>query len=355
MKANKILILASAAIMGLAACGQAEEPAEEGKNLTRAEAETVLKDVATGKYEEQSKLTCFHKTGNEEGKGEDNITYVFDGEAKKAEITFAQKYTIKDVGDIAAGTQYFFSVGSDLSVTFVKKAGTTVQKAVIASNKVSELGVLTGTDTIGFAKAQVERFVKSGREHWHNSAYGISYYLQQQDILDAQSDKETIKVGTTDIEAGATISKKTAEDGTVSYVKGKRIKIVDEKYTQYEKSNRLEFELDALYPGTADAPVAEAKLHEPFKFKYDGNILRYWHNLKGTGNQWTMNYGVAEFTEPDTSSASTIQLTEAAKEWKNLMTVLEKEASIASGNLAQNKWPGTMKVYEDAAKPATAA
>ena len=283
MNAKKLIVVMSAALLGLASCG-----GNGGNNeLTRKEVEAKLDAIVAATPAAQTKLTAVNKTMDPSAVVG---TYVFDAEAEYSHVKYTAAKTIKlskeqsvsvtEIFAYAEGTNYVLGLASEAASYVV-----TVAKS-------------EATYMANFAKNGIDAFILTGREHWHNGGAGISAYLKRQDIIEAEDyeNRSDIVVNGETITTGAT-------------EKGSYIKLADEKYSSTGEGN-LTLDFDALYPN----PDHPEKLHEPLLFAFNDNLLTHWYNKKAgsyKGNEWVMTYGTAEtaktsFQAADVSTAEAV-------------------------------------------------
>ena len=283
MNAKKLIVVMSAALLGLASCG-----GNGGNNeLTRKEVEAKLDAIVAATPAAQTKLTAVNKTMDPSAVVG---TYVFDAEAEYSHVKYTAAKTIKlsaeqsvsvtELFAYAEGTNYVLGLASEAASYVV-----TVAKS-------------EATYMANFAKNGIDAFILTGREHWHNGGAGISAYLKRQDIIEAENygNRSDIVINGETITTGAT-------------EKGSYIKLADEKYSSTGEGN-LHVEFDALYPN----PDHPEKLHEPLLFEFENNLLTHWYNKKAgsyKGNEWVMTYGTAEtaktsFQAADVSTAEAV-------------------------------------------------
>ena len=283
MNAKKLIVVMSAALLGLASCG-----GNGGNNeLTRKEVEAKLDAIVAATPAAQTKLTAVNKTMDPSAVVG---TYVFDAEAEYSHVKYTAAKTIKlskeqsvsvtEIFAYAEGTNYVLGLASEAASYVV-----TVAKS-------------EATYMANFAKNGIDAFILTGREHWHNGGAGISAYLKRQDIIEAENyeNRSDIVINGETITTGAT-------------EKGSYIKLADEKYSSTGEGN-LTLDFDALYPN----PDHPEKLHEPLLFEFNDNLLTHWYNKKAgsyKGNEWVMTYGTAEtaktsFQAADVSTAEAV-------------------------------------------------
>ena len=292
MNAKKLIVVMSAALLGLASCG-----GNGGNNeLTRKEVEAKLDAIVAAKPAAQTKLTAVNKTMDPSAVVG---TYVFDAEAEYSHVKYTAAKTIKlskeqsvsvtEIFAYAEGTNYVLGVVGLTDLT---------SKAQEAKNYVVTVAKSEATYMANFAKNGIDAFILTGREHWHNGGAGISAYLKRQDIIEAENygNRSDIVINGETITTGAT-------------EKGSYIKLADEKYSTKGEGN-LTLDFDALYPN----PDHPEKLHEPLLFEFNDNLLTHWYNKKAgsyKGNEWVMTYGTAEtaktsFQAADVSTAEAV-------------------------------------------------
>ena len=292
MNAKKLIVVMSAALLGLASCG-----GNGGNNeLTRKEVEAKLDAIVAAKPAAQTKLTAVNKTMDPSAVVG---TYVFDAEAEYSHVKYTAAKTIKlskeqsvsvtEIFAYAEGTNYVLGVVGLTDLT---------SKAQEATNYVVTVAKSEATYMANFAKNGIDAFILTGREHWHNGGAGISAYLKRQDIIEAENygNRSDIVINGETITTGAT-------------EKGSYIKLADEKYSTKGEGN-LTLDFDALYPN----PDHPEKLHEPLLFEFNDNLLTHWYNKKAgsyKGNEWVMTYGTAEtaktnFQAADVSTAEAV-------------------------------------------------
>ena len=292
MNAKKLIVVMSAALLGLASCG-----GNGGNNeLTRKEVEAKLDAIVAAKPAAQTKLTAVNKTMDPSAVVG---TYVFDAEAEYSHVKYTAAKTIKlskeqsvsvtEIFAYAEGTNYVLGVVDLIDLTSKDKE---------AKNYVVTVAKSEATYMANFAKNGIDAFILTGREHWHNGGAGISAYLKRQDIIEAENygNRSDIVINGETITTGAT-------------EKGSYIKLADEKYSSTGEGN-LHVEFDALYPN----PDHPEKLHEPLLFEFENNLLTHWYNKKAgsyKGNEWVMTYGTAEtaktsFQAADVSTAEAV-------------------------------------------------
>ena len=292
MNAKKLIVVMSAALLGLASCG-----GNGGNNeLTRKEVEAKLDAIVAAKPAAQTKLTAVNKTMDPSAVVG---TYVFDAEAEYSHVKYTAAKTIKlskeqsvsvtEIFAYAEGTNYVLGVVDLIDLTSKDKE---------AKNYVVTVAKSEATYMANFAKNGIDAFILTGREHWHNGGAGISAYLKRQDIIEAENyeNRSDIVINGETITTGAT-------------EKGSYIKLADEKYSSTGEGN-LHVEFDALYPN----PDHPEKLHEPLLFEFNDNLLTHWYNKKAgsyKGNEWVMTYGAAEtaktsFQAADVSTAEAV-------------------------------------------------
>lgn len=307
MNAKKVAVALSALVLGLASCG-------EGNNsgLARKQAEEKLDAIVAATPAAQNKLTASNT--NTDPKATIS-TYVFDGEANYSHIKFeASKAWVKD-GEEKVKEVFAYAEGENYVFGLALEGEAAGYKFTVAKADVAEME--------GLAQAQIDAFVKCGREHWHNGAGGLSAYLKRQDKI--EQNLTPIKVGDQTIEAGAT-------------EKGSYIRLADEKYSSTGEGN-LTLDFDALYPN----PEHPEKLHEPLLFEFNNNILTHWYNKKGNsykGNEWTMNYGTANaavttFAEKDLGDG---KVATAKKVVEIIKGVVAIDQPYDEANLYPAKW-----------------
>ena len=261
----------SALVLGLASCG-------EGNNsgLTRKQAEEKLDAIVAATPAAQNKLTASNT--NTDPKATIS-TYVFDGEANYSHIKFeASKAWVKD-GEEKVKEVFAYAEGENYVFGLALEGEAAGYKFTVAKADVAEME--------GLAQAQIDAFVKCGREHWHNGAGGLSAYLKRQDKIE----------------------------------------------------QNLTLDFDALYPN----PEHPEKLHEPLLFEFNNNILTHWYNKKGNsykGNEWTMNYGTANaavttFAEKDLGDG---KVATAKKVVEIIKGVVAIDQPYDEANLYPAKW-----------------
>ena len=303
MNAKKLIVVMSAALLGLASCG-----GNGGNNeLTRKEVEAKLDAIVAAKPAAQTKLTAVNKTMDPSAVVG---TYVFDAEAEYSHVKYTAAKTIKlsaeqsvsvtEIFAYAEGTNYVLGLASEAASYVV-----TVAKS-------------EATYMANFAKNGIDAFILTGREHWHNGGAGISAYLKRQDIIEAENygNRSDIVINGETITTGAT-------------EKGSYIKLADEKYSSTGEGN-LHVEFDALYPN----PDHPEKLHEPLLFEFENNILTHWYNKKGKSNEWVMTYGTA-----DISAKATLAGEGSAEDVEKIFAAaIQADAPHAEGDLASAHW-----------------
>ena len=306
MNAKKLIVVMSAALLGLASCG-----GNGGNNeLTRKEVEAKLDAIVAAKPAAQTKLTAVNKTMDPSAVVG---TYVFDAEAEYSHVKYTAAKTIKlsaeqsvsvtEIFAYAEGTNYVLGLASEAASYVV-----TVAKS-------------EATYMANFAKNGIDAFILTGREHWHNGGAGISAYLKRQDIIEAENyeNRSDIVINGETITTGAT-------------EKGSYIKLADEKYSRTGEGN-LHVEFDALYPD----PKKPEKLHEPLLFEFENNLLTHWYNKKAgsyKGNEWVMTYGTA-----DISAKATLAGEGSAEDVEKIFAAaIQADAPHAEGDLASTRW-----------------
>ena len=315
MNAKKLIVVMSAALLGLASCG-----GNGGSNeLTRKEVEAKLDAIVAATPAAQTKLTAVNKTVDPSAVVG---TYVFDAEAGYSHVKFTAAKTIKlsaeqsvsvtEIFAYAEGTNYVLGVVGLTDLT---------SEAKEAKNYVVTVAKSEAAYMANFAQNGIDAFILTGREHWHNGGAGISAYLKRQDIIEAENygNRSDIVVNGETITTGATD-------------KGSYIKLADEKYSSTGEGN-LHVEFDALYPN----PDHPEKLHEPLLFEFENNILTHWYNKKAgsyKGNEWVMTYGTADISAKATlageGSAETVEKVFAA--------AIQADAPHAANDLASARW-----------------
>ena len=306
MNAKKLIVVMSAALLGLASCG-----GNGGNNeLTRKEVEAKLDAIVAAKPAAQTKLTAVNKTMDPSAVVG---TYVFDAEAEYSHVKYTAAKTIKlsaeqsvsvtEIFAYAEGTNYVLGLASEAASYVV-----TVAKS-------------EATYMANFAKNGIDAFILTGREHWHNGGAGISAYLKRQDIIEAENygNRSDIVINGETITTGAT-------------EKGSYIKLADEKYSTKGEGN-LTLDFDALYPN----PDHPEKLHEPLLFEFNDNLLTHWYNKKAgsyKGNEWVMTYGTA-----DISAKATLAGEGSAEDVEKIFAAaIQADAPHAEGDLASTRW-----------------
>ena len=306
MNAKKLIVVMSAALLGLATCG-----GNGGNNeLTRKEVEAKLDAIVAATPAAQTKLTAVNKTMDPSAVVG---TYVFDAEAEYSHVKYTAAKTIKlskeqsvsvtEIFAYAEGTNYVLGLASEAASYVV-----TVAKS-------------EATYMANFAKNGIDAFILTGREHWHNGGAGISAYLKRQDIIEAENyeNRSDIVVNGETITTGAT-------------EKGSYIKLADEKYSSTGEGN-LTLDFDALYPN----PDHPEKLHEPLLFEFNDNLLTHWYNKKAgsyKGNEWVMTYGTA-----DISAKATLAGEGSAEDVEKIFAAaIQADAPHAEGALASAHW-----------------
>ena len=308
MNAKKLIVVMSAALLGLASCGSNE--------MTRKEVEAKLDAIVAAKPAAQTKLTAVNQTMDPSAV---LGTYVFDAEAEYSHVKYTAAKTIKELSvsvteifAYAEGTNYVLGVFGLTDLT---------SKDKVAKNYVVTVAKSEATYMANFAKNGIDAFILTGREHWHNGGAGISAYLKRQDIIEAEGyeNRSDIVVNGETITTGAT-------------EKGSYIKLADEKYSSTGEGN-LHVEFDALYPN----PKKPEKLHEPLLFEFENNILTHWYNKKGNsykGNEWVMTYGTA-----DISAKATLAGEGSAEDVEKIFAAaIQADAPHAESDLASAHW-----------------
>ncbi|MDY6101042.1 MAG: hypothetical protein SPI62_04160 [Candidatus Enteromonas sp.] len=315
MNAKKLIVVMSAALLGLASCG-----GNGGNNeLTRKEVEAKLDAIVAATPAAQTKLTAVNKTMDPSAVVG---TYVFDAEAEYSHVKYTAAKTIKlskeqsvsvtEIFAYAEGTNYVLGVVDLIDLTSKDKE---------AKNYVVTVAKSEATYMANFAKNGIDAFILTGREHWHNGGAGISAYLKRQDIIEAENyeNRSDIVINGETITTGAT-------------EKGSYIKLADEKYSSTGEGN-LHVEFDALYPD----PKKPEKLHEPLLFEFENNLLTHWYNKKAgsyKGNEWVMTYGTA-----DISAKATLAGEGSAEDVEKIFAAaIQTDAPHAEGDLASTRW-----------------
>ena len=315
MNAKKLIVVMSAALLGLASCG-----GNGGNNeLTRKEVEAKLDAIVAATPAAQTKLTAVNKTMDPSAVVG---TYVFDAEAEYSHVKYTAAKTIKlskeqsvsvtEIFAYAEGTNYVLGVVDLIDLTSEDKE---------AKNYVVTVAKSEATYMANFAKNGIDAFILTGREHWHNGGAGISAYLKRQDISEAENyeNRSDIVINGETITTGAT-------------EKGSYIKLADEKYSSTGEGN-LHVEFDALYPN----PNQPEKLHEPLLFEFENNLLTHWYNKKAgsyKGNEWVMTYGTA-----DISAKATLAGEGSAEDVEKIFAAaIQTDAPHAEGDLASTRW-----------------
>ena len=310
MNAKKLIVVMSAALLGLASCG-----GNGGNNeLTRKEVEAKLDAIVAATPAAQTKLTAVNKTMDPSAVVG---TYVFDAEAEYSHVKYTAAKTIKELSvsvteifAYAEGTNYVLGLASEAASYVV-----TVAKS-------------EATYMANFAKNGIDAFILTGREHWHNGGAGISAYLKRQDIIEAENygNRSDIVINGETITTGAT-------------EKGSYIKLADEKYSSTGEGN-LTLDFDALYPN----PDHPEKLHEPLLFEFNDNLLTHWYNKKAgsyKGNEWVMTYGTAEIAKTSFQAAdvSTAEAVARAASIVSLITgFVQADQPHGSADLYPSHW-----------------
>ena len=313
MNAKKLIVVMSAALLGLASCG-----GNGGNNeLTRKEVEAKLDAIVAATPAAQTKLTAVNKTMDPSAVVG---TYVFDAEAEYSHVKYTAAKTIKlsaeqsvsvtEIFAYAEGTNYVLGLASEAASYVV-----TVAKS-------------EATYMANFAKNGIDAFILTGREHWHNGGAGISAYLKRQDIIEAENygNRSDIVINGETITTGAT-------------EKGSYIKLADEKYSSTGEGN-LTLDFDALYPN----PDHPEKLHEPLLFEFNDNLLTHWYNKKAgsyKGNEWVMTYGTAEIAKTSFQAAdvSTAEAVARAASIVSLITgFVQADQPHGSADLYPSHW-----------------
>ena len=306
MNAKKLIVVMSAALLGLASCG-----GNGGSNeLTRKEVEAKLDAIVAATPAAQTKLTAVNKTVDPSAVVG---TYVFDAEAEYSHVKFTAAKTIKlsEEQSFAVTEIFAYAEGDNYVLGLTSEAASYV--VTVAKSEAAYMA--------NFAQNGIDAFILTGREHWHNGGAGISAYLKRQDIIEAENygNRSDIVVNGETITTGATD-------------KGSYIKLADEKYSSTGEGN-LHVEFDALYPN----PDHPEKLHEPLLFEFENNILTHWYNKKAgsyKGNEWVMTYGTADISAKATvageGSAETVEKVFAA--------AIQADAPHAEGDLASARW-----------------